>query len=56
MTSKKIDLYMDFAAGVYQSLETVVNDTVSHIDIFNQALLTVAPLTFTLVSSPPFPV
>jgi hypothetical protein len=38
--SKKIDLKRDFAAGVYQSLKT--DDTVSHVVIFDPALLTVA--------------
>jgi hypothetical protein len=38
---------MDFAAGVYQSLQT--GDTVSHVGIFDPALQTVAPLTFSLV-------
>jgi hypothetical protein len=34
--SKKIDLERDFAAGVYQSLQT--GDTVSHVGIFDSAL------------------
>jgi hypothetical protein len=35
-SSKKIDLQMDFAAGVYQSLET--GDTVNRVGIFDPAL------------------
>jgi hypothetical protein len=46
-SSIKSDLYKDFAAGAYQSLYT--GFTVSHVDIFDLALWTVAPLTFPLV-------
>jgi hypothetical protein len=54
-SSKKIDLQRDFAADVYHSLKT--GDTVSHVVIFDPALLTIAPLTFSLVQlSPPLPV
>jgi hypothetical protein len=35
-SSKNIDLYRDFAAGVYHSLKT--GDTVSHVVIIDQAL------------------
>jgi hypothetical protein len=35
-SSKKIDLQRDFAAGVYQSLET--GDTVNRVSIFDPAL------------------
>ncbi len=45
---------MDLAAGVYQSLST--GDTVSHVGIFDPALWTVAPVTFSLVHLSPFPV
>ncbi len=34
-SSNKIDLLRDFAAGVYQSLQT--GDTVSHVGIFDPA-------------------
>jgi hypothetical protein len=50
---KKIYLKRDFGAGVYQSLKT--GDIVSNVGIFDPALSTVAPLTFSLVTSPPFP-
>jgi hypothetical protein len=44
----------DFAAGVYHSLWT--GDKVNHVGIFDPALGTVAPLTFSLVPlSPLFP-
>jgi hypothetical protein len=36
MSSEKINLYKDLAAGVYQSLQT--GDTVRHVDIFDPAL------------------
>ncbi len=35
-SSKKIDLYRDFAAGIYRSLYT--GDTVSHVGVFDIAL------------------
>jgi hypothetical protein len=58
MSSKKIYLYRNLAAGGYQSLQT--EDAVGHVGIFDSALWTVAPLTFSLVQlSPtlsPFPV
>ncbi len=38
-SSKKTDLYRDFAAGVHQSLQT--GDTISHVGIFDPALWTV---------------
>ncbi len=50
-SSKQIDLRRDFAAGVYQILQT--GDTFNHVGIFYPALLTVAPLTFPLVHPPP---
>jgi hypothetical protein len=46
-SSKKIDLSRDFAADVYQRLLT--GGTVSYVGIFDQALWTVAPQTFSLV-------
>ncbi len=55
MSSKKN--WPDFAAGVYQSLQT--GDTVSQVGIFDPALWTVAPVTFSLVQLSPvltFPV
>jgi hypothetical protein len=52
-SSKKIDLSRDFAADVYQRVLT--GDTVSYIGIFDPALWTVAPLTFSLVQLPPSP-
>jgi hypothetical protein len=36
LSFKKIDLYRDFAAGVYQSLKAV--DTVSHVGILDPVL------------------
>ncbi len=46
------DLKRDFAADVYQSL--LAGDTVSNVGIFDPALWTVDPLTFSLVHSPLF--
>ncbi len=46
-SSKKIDLYRDFAAGVYQKKKS--EDTVIHVNILDPALWTVSPLTFSLV-------
>jgi hypothetical protein len=55
MTSSKMDLQQDFAAGVYQSLMT--GDTVSHVGFFYPTVCTVALLTFSLVQLPlPLPV
>jgi len=42
---------MGCAAGVYQSLQT--GDTLSYVDIFDPALWTVAPLTFSLAQLSP---
>jgi hypothetical protein len=54
-SSKKVDLYRDFAAGVYQGFW--IGDTVSYVGIFDPALKTVAPPTLSLVQlPPPFPV
>ncbi len=52
-SSKKIDLLEHFAAGVPQSLLT--EDTVSHVGIFDPALWTVTPLSFSLVQLSPHP-
>ncbi len=50
-SSKNIYKLRDFATGVYKSIKT--GDKFSHVGIFDQALWTVAPLTFTLVLSTP---
>ncbi len=47
LSTKKINLYGDFAAGVYHGLQT--GGTVSHAGIFDPALWTVAPVIFSLV-------
>ncbi len=58
-SSKNIDLWRDFAVGVYQSLQT--GDTVSYVGIFDPTMWTVnyatVFVTFSLVqfsSLPPF--
>ncbi len=52
MSSKKVNVYRDFATDVYQSLLT--GGTVSHVGIFDPALWTVVPpLTFSLVQLSP---
>jgi hypothetical protein len=50
LSSQKIDLQRDFAADVSQSLDW---REVSHVGIFDPALITVAFLTFSLVQPPP---